>query len=67
MSAVEIRTVITKRHEYAVGTPAVWADVREAMAFAKRDKEAAGLDTSYDDSIMVTADEETITVYWEEE
>lgn len=66
MSAVEQRTVTTVRHEYILPTPACWADVKEAMAFAARDRETKGLRVDYDDIIQVTADDEHIVVYWEE-
>lgn len=66
MSAVDQRTITTIRHEYVVPLPACWADVKEAMAFAVRDREAKGLSTDYDDIIRVTADEEHIITYWEE-
>lgn len=67
MSAVEQRTVTTIRHEYILRLPACWADVKEAMAFAARDREAKGLTNSYDDVIKVTADDDHIITYWEEE
>jgi hypothetical protein len=37
------------------------------MAFAARDREAAGLSNDWDDVIRVTHDDENIIVFWEEE
>lgn len=66
MSVVTIRTRVTTRHEYVVPQPAAYGDVQEAIMFAKRDAQAAGKDTSYDDAMHVTHDDENIIVYWEE-
>jgi len=65
MSVVTTRTKTTTRHEYIIPQPAAYGDVREAMQFALRDKDAAGLTTNYDDSLTVTHDDENIIVYWE--
>lgn len=67
MSAVNQRTRTTVRHEYYVASPAVWADVKEAMAFAARDRTAKGLSNEWDDVVLVTHDDENIIVYWEED
>jgi len=66
MSAVDIRKTTTVRHEYLVRDPAAYGDVQEAIMFAKRDAQAAGKDTSYDDAMHVTHDDDHIIVYWEE-
>jgi len=66
MSVVTKRKVATTRNEYLVPQPAAYGDVREAMQFALRDKDDAGYETSYDDSLMVTHSHENIIVYWEE-
>lgn len=66
MSVVDKRKTTTTRHEYLVRQPAAYGDVREAMQFAIRDKDAAGLQTSSDDALMVTHDDENIIVFWEE-
>jgi len=66
MSAVDQRTKVTTRHEYVVKDPAAYGNVQEAIMFAKRDAQAAGIDTSYDDAMHVTHDEEHISVFWEE-
>jgi len=66
MSAVDRRTTTTVRHEYLVRNPAPHADVQEALLFAKRDAAAAGQDTSYDDALWVTHNDDNIIVYWEE-
>ena len=61
-----MRTRTTVRHEYVVPEPAAYGDVMEAISFAKRDASAAGKDTSYDDAMHVTHDDENIIVYWDE-
>lgn len=66
MSVVSNRTTVTTRHEYIVPQPAAYGDVLEAVAFAKRDATEAGKDTSYDDALTVTHDDDNIIVYWEE-
>lgn len=66
MSAVDSRKTTTIRHEYIVRDPAAYGDVQEAIMFAKRDAQAAGKDTSYDDAMHVTHDDDHIIVYWEE-
>lgn len=66
MSAVDTRTTTTVRHEYLVRNPAPYADVQEAILFAKRDATDAGKDTSYDDTLWVTHNDDHIIVYWEE-
>lgn len=66
MTAVDQRTKVTTRHEYVVKDPAPYGEVQEAIMFAKRDAQAAGIDTSYDDAMHVTHDDDHIIVYWEE-
>lgn len=66
MSVVTTRSKRTTRYEYVVPQPAAYADVMEAVSFAKRDATEAGKDTSYDDALMVTHDDENIIVYWED-
>jgi hypothetical protein len=66
MSVVTTRTRVTTRHDYCVPQPAALGDVLEAIAFAKRDAIQAGVDTTYDDALTVTHDDENIIVYWEE-
>jgi hypothetical protein len=65
MSVVTMRTRTTVRHEYVVPQPAAYGDLLEAIQFAKRDAVEAGKDTSYDDAMHVTHDDENIIVYWE--
>jgi len=65
MSVVTTRTRVTERHEYVVPQPAACGDIMEAITFAKRDAAEAGVNTSYDDSLHVTHDDENIIVYWE--
>jgi hypothetical protein len=65
MSVVTMRNRTTVRHEYLVPQPAAYGDVMEAISFAKRDAADAGKDTSYDDAMHVTHDDENIIVYWE--
>ena len=67
MSVVNTRTTTTVRHEYMVPQPSAYGDVIEAIQFAKRDAEQAGKDTSYDDALTITHDDDNIIVYWEEE
>jgi hypothetical protein len=66
MSAVNIRTKTTVRHEYAIPSPACWTDVKDAMAFAARDRAEKGLRNDWDDVILVESDDENVIVYWEE-
>ncbi|MBT2537219.1 hypothetical protein [Arthrobacter sp. ISL-69] len=66
MSVVDRRNTTTVRHEYLVPQPAAYGDVQEAIMFAKRDASDAGKDTSYDDAMHVTHDDDNIIVYWEE-
>ncbi len=66
MSAVDMRTKTTIRHEYSLIKPAMWADIKEAMAFAARDRETKGLSNDWDDVIQVDADGDEIIVFWEE-
>lgn len=66
MSVVTTRKRVTERHEYIVPQPAAYGDVNEAILFAKRDAEAAGHRMGFDDSLMVTHDDDNIIVYWEE-
>ncbi|TQJ60496.1 hypothetical protein FBY30_2764 [Arthrobacter sp. SLBN-83] len=67
MSVVTPRTRVTKRHEYAVPQPAAYGDVEDAILWAKRDAQAAHVDTSYSDALHVTHDDDNIIVYWEQE
>jgi hypothetical protein len=67
MSSVETRSKTTKRHEYVTSAPAMWADIKEAMAFAARDREAKGLENRWDDVIQVEGNEEEIVVFWVED
>jgi hypothetical protein len=66
VSRVVTRSKVTTRYEYAIPTPAMWADVKEAMSWAERDRVAKGLEIRWDDVIKVIGDEEEIVVYWEE-
>lgn len=66
MSAVTTKTVTIVRHEYRCQSPACWADVKEAMAFAARDRETAGLDNRWDDVIKVESVDDEIVVFWVE-
>jgi hypothetical protein len=60
-----MRTKTTVRHEYVVPNPAAYGDLLEAIQFAKRDAAEAGKDTSYDDAMHVTHDDDNLIVYWE--
>lgn len=64
MSSVTQRTVTTVRHEYAVRSPAAWADVsaamREAMVDLPEERKA------YDDACTVEARDDEIVVWWDE-
>ena len=66
MSVVSTRTKTTTRHEYIVPAPGCWTDVKEAMAFAARDRTERALSNDWDDVIKVDHDDESIIVYWEE-
>lgn len=63
------RVVHTVRHEYVLNqggghwVPA--SELEKAIAWATEDAIAADLATSFADTIRVTADDETITVYFE--
>lgn len=65
MSSVDQRTRTTVRHEYIITRPPCWADVKEAMAFAARDRRELDLSNDWDDVILVDADDEHVIVYWE--
>jgi hypothetical protein len=65
VSLVSMRTKTTVRHEYVVPNPAAYGDLLEAIQFAKRDAAEAGKDTSYDDAMHVTHDDDNLIVYWE--
>ena len=66
MSNVSTRTTKTIRHEYLIPNGSPWAELGKAYAMAKRDLEDAGHDPSYDDAAIITSDDESIIIYWEE-
>lgn len=67
MSRVMTGKTTTIRHEYKIPLPAYRKDIYEALSWADRDMEAAGKDHTYDDASTITADDEHIIVYWEEQ
>ena len=60
------RTVTTVRHEWWIESPATQVDIVKAITFAGNHMKQNGMDNSYDDSILVRADDEVITVYYEQ-
>lgn len=66
------RTVTTVKHEYKLRTPTYAVEVAKAINWASRDyKQHAGINLDmplpYDDIIKVSADEEEVVVWWEEQ
>ncbi|RAX50874.1 hypothetical protein DQ353_00280 [Arthrobacter sp. AQ5-05] len=66
MSRVEMKTVTTVRHEYRIEMPAYRKDIYEALQWADRDMKEVGVDNTFDDASIVTANDDHIIVYWEE-
>lgn len=67
MSRVETRTSTRTRHEYLVPLGAARSDYYRAALMADQALEAAGREHHADDAFRVTADDDHIIIYWEEE
>lgn len=66
MSNVFKRQIRTYRNEYCVPLPAARADVLKAQSMASRDIEDSGANPAMDDAYRITADDENLIIYWEE-
>lgn len=66
MSNCESKEIVTRRYVQIVTNPCVVKDIQDAIAFAGRRFESiVGRPVTYDDDLMVSADEEHICIYFE--
>lgn len=66
MVAYNKRESTIKKHEYVLPSSVAAGEVQVAITHARRDKEAAGYEASFMDSVMIGVADEEIIVYWEE-
>jgi hypothetical protein len=64
MAVARYITLTIVRHEYRMPSPVDHHEVGKAIEWARNDASAAGVDTSYADSVWVEAQDDEVVVCW---
>lgn len=67
MISPDARTVTITRHEFRIPSPATQRDVADTLTQARDHMANSGADATFDDSVLVEAQDDELVFYWTEE